>query len=259
MMMLYQAQGRHREAEPLAIAALETNVTEEHNRLKGARATPVDAGAGYDRPGAGGGSRGAVARGRAELELWCSPVRRYAATTRLPGNVGANVLGPLVGREISARAKTKSSNHFLFVYEPELNAAVGAATGQPPVWQHREGPDTAAVREDHRLARAVLGPEFDAAVGIAAGQPPVQQHREGPGPAYGEVLEVRGLARTVRPERDVVILADAGQPCVRQNHEGQDPSRRTAAASSPSKHPTGAGCPQTTTECGVRPGTVRRR
>jgi hypothetical protein len=73
-------------------------------------------------------------------------------------------MGPLALRKIAAGAKTEGGDQFLFVNKSELDLAASAATGQPPVPQHRQGPDRTAVREDHRLARLLLGPELDVAV-----------------------------------------------------------------------------------------------
>ena len=92
------------------------------------------------------------------------------------------------------------------VLGPELDRAVVAAAGQPPVRQHRQGRDRAAVREDHGLARAVLGPELDLAVLAAAGQPPVRQHRQGQDRLA--VREDHGLAPAVLgPELDLAVVA----------------------------------------------------
>ena len=107
---------------------------------------------------------------------------------------------------------------------PELDLAVVAAAGQPPVRQHRQGPDPAAVREDHGLARTVLGPELDLAVCAAAGQPPVRQHRQGQDPAA--VREDHRLAHTVLgPELDLAVCR-----------------RRWPAARPPAPPGTGPGC-----------------
>ena len=46
------------------------------------------------------------------------------------------------------------------VPRPDLDLAVIAAAGQPPVRQHRQGLHPAAVPEDHGLAHSVSGPEF---------------------------------------------------------------------------------------------------
>jgi len=48
---------------------------------------------------------------------------------------------------------------------PDFDLAVFvAAAGQSPVRQHRQGPDPAALREDHRPAPTLLRPDFDLAV-----------------------------------------------------------------------------------------------
>lgn len=65
------------------------------------------------------------------------------------------------------------------VPRPDLDLAVIAAAGQPPVRQHRQGPHPAAVPKDHGLAHSVSGPVFDLAVGAVAGQQSVSRNRQG--------------------------------------------------------------------------------
>src|SRR5271163_2959400 len=77
----------------------------------------------------------------------CPPVRGEAegGAARLPRGVGADVADPLVLRKVATGAKTEGGDQLLFVSEPEPYLAVKAAAGQPPVRQHREGMDRAAV------------------------------------------------------------------------------------------------------------------
>ncbi len=83
------------------------------------------------------------------------------------------------------------------------------------------------MREDHRLARTVLGPELDLAVAAAAGQPPVRQHRQGlDRAAVREDLKRKaGQAHSWRPRWR--LPRQAGCFCVRSRCSPK-PGRRHA-------------------------------
>src|SRR5271165_6246433 len=57
-----------------------------------------------------------------------------------------------------------------------------ASDWTPPI-DLAKGLARAALREDHRRARPIYGPELDLAVFAAAGQPPIRQHRQRRDPA----------------------------------------------------------------------------
>src|SRR5215472_1972512 len=82
--------------------------------------------------------------------------------------------------------------------QARFDITVAAAAGEPSVREHRQGQDLAAVRENHRHARALHRPEPDVAVFAAAGQPPVRRHRQGPDPGpIPAMREDHRLARTL--------------------------------------------------------------
>src|SRR6516164_7575534 len=94
------------------------------------------------RPPRQSGARGAVSSQRRHiLPVGSAPVRGEVSVARLPRSVGADVMHPLFLRKIVAGAKTEGGYQFLFVDEPELDFAIVAAAGQPPVRQHHQRPD----------------------------------------------------------------------------------------------------------------------
>jgi len=110
---------------------------------------------------------------------------------------------------------------------PKLDQAVCAAAGQPPVLQHRQRYDLAAVRGYflRLVGKALngLGPELDRAIVAAAGQPPVlQRHHPADRAAVPEDRD--RLPRTLlAPEFDrAVVVAATGQPPVRQHRQRHD-------------------------------------
>ena len=115
---------------------------------------------------------------------------------------------PFVIRKIAAGAKTEGGEQLSLVDKPKLDLAFQAGAGQPPVRQHRQRPNLAAMLEDYRLAHTLPRPELDRAVAATAGKPSVRQSRErGDRTAMRE--NYRRAGALFRPKLDLAIVTAA--------------------------------------------------